>query len=99
MIRHRLTEEKRLLIQRALALRPHSYAELEAIAGLKHSVVANHIRNLRSFKLVHVGDWGRDGDLGTRYPLFSWGDKPDAIRPPALSAAERMAKSRANKKD
>ena len=99
MIRHRLTEEKRLLIQKALTLRPHSYAELGAITGLKHRVISNHIGNLRGFKIVHVGDWGRDGDLGTHYPLFAWGDKPDAARPPALSAAERMAKSRANKKD
>jgi DNA-binding transcriptional ArsR family regulator len=95
--RHRLTEEARLLVQKALSLRPHSYAELEAITGLKHSVVAKHIRTLREFKIAHVGDWGRDGDLGTRYPLFAWGDKPDVPRPPALTAAQRMAKSRANK--
>ena len=97
MIRRRLTEEARLLIQKALSLRAHSYAELEAITGLKHSVVAKHIRTLRDYKIVHVGDWGRDGDLGTHYPLFAWGEKPDAKRPPALTAAQRVAKSRARK--
>lgn len=95
MIRKRLTEESRLLVQKALRLRPHSYAELQAITGLKHSVMSHYIRNLREQEIVHVGDWGRDGDFGPHHPLFAWGKKADVARPPALTAAQRMAKSRA----
>ena len=94
-----LTEAKRLVLQRTLALRPHSYAELEAIVGLHHKVVARYIADMRELKAVYIADWQRADGPGRDVMLFAWGDKPDAKPLAAMTAAQRMAKSRANKKE
>lgn len=98
-LRKRLTEAKRMLLQKTLALRPHSYAELEAITDLQHKVIARYIKDMRELKAVHIAGWQRPDGPGRDVMLFAWGDKPDAKPLAAMTAAQRMAKSRANKKE
>lgn len=97
MNRRPLTEAKRLLLQKTLAMRPHSYAELESIADLSPEVVARYVKEMRKLKTVHVGGWQRPDGPGRDVMMFAWGNKPDVKPPAALTAAQRMARSRANK--
>lgn len=99
MTRRPLTEAKRLLIQRTLKLRPHTYAELATIADLEPKLVRRYILELRALKTVYVAGWIRSGGPGADVMRLAWGNKPDAKPKPAMTAAQRMAKSRANKKE
>jgi hypothetical protein len=78
----------------ALTVKPHSYADLAAISGLSMPTVSAWVKQLHALKMVHISEWG--GERNT-LKLFLWGKAPDAKKPEAMTAAQRVAKMR-NKK-
>lgn len=92
MKRRPMTDAKRTRVLRALGLRAHSVPELAAIADVRGETVRDYLAPLRATGLVHLSEW-----LDRRTPLFIQGRGRDAVRPKPLTAAQRMAKSRANK--
>lgn len=98
MKRTRIVEKHRLQMHAALVKRPHSYAELATLTGLAHETVERYVLRLRDLKSVHIADWGPSKIGSLIVPCFAWGNKPDKVRPAAMTAAQRMAKTRASRR-
>lgn len=93
-----LTVAAMLRIQQMLQAKAHTYDDIQAATKLNHWVVAPYIQELRSFKAVYVAGWAPARNGALIVPRFAWGNKPDVPRPSPLTAAQRMAKSRAARK-
>lgn len=88
MKRRPLTGPKMLRMGRALAVRPHSVSGLAAIGDVKPATVRRYLAVTNTY----VKEW-----QNARTPMFAAGRGRDAVKPKPLTAAQRMAKSRANK--
>lgn len=49
---------------------------------------------LRQWKIVHVCAWETNGNNIPMIPVYAWGDKPNARKPPKASGKERAARYR-----
>lgn len=99
--RRKFTVNKQSQIKAALRRKPHSYAELSVLADINQAVVRKFVVGLRAEKQVHVAASERPGEgiSGPNVLKFAWGDLPDAPPPAPTTAAERMAKTRRNRKE
>lgn len=88
---------------RALHTKPHTIAELAAVAHMDERAVSAWIKALREglVPLVMISDWRPDalGRLGVRaVPAYSWGlCGADMQRPAGLTRAQITARHRAKK--
>lgn len=98
--RRPFTVNRQSMIKAALRRKPHGYGELSVLADINEAVVRKFILQLRADKQVHVAAYERPGEgiSGPNVLKFAWGDKPDAPPPAPTTAAERMAKTRRNRK-
>lgn len=81
--------------ERALTVRPASYATLMVVTGWTRPTVQKYLDTLREEKRVHVAAWGNDSRGHPVVPLFAMGNKPDAPRPGRrTTSTERMRRLR-----
>ena len=88
----------RLSLEDMLRNAPHSYSELAQGLGISYEAVARYVKKLRDAKLAHVHDWAGAKDGRAMVAVIAWGKGVDAERPVADTAAQRMARTRANRR-
>lgn len=99
--RRKFTVNKQSRIQALLRRKPHSYAELAELADIDQAVVRKYVLGLREAGSVRVASYERPGEgiAGRNILKFAWGSEPDAPPPAPTTSAERMAKTRRNRKE
>lgn len=93
----RRTPEHEAHMASALRVRPHTAAELEQITGLHWRSVSRWITSMRAVGAVHVARWTEDSRGRGTVAVYTWGPGADAPRRKPLTAAERMAGTRARR--
>ncbi len=76
---------------------PVTVFDLMRATGMHGNTLRKFVRALKLRRLIYVAVWRKD-TLG-RYTVaaYSWGSRPDAKRPPALTPTQRSANMRKRK--
>lgn len=81
---------------RALIRGPHTLTELAEVADVSKPLVSAWVKEMRSgLPLAYIAEWKADSRGYFTVPAFRWGCEPDAPRPPAKSARQRVSEWRA----
>lgn len=90
--------KKRLRLEALLKDKPHTYQQLADKLKTSYELVARYVKKLYDADAVHVHGWAEGKDGRHTVAIISWGKAADAPRPPADTAAQRMARTRANRR-
>lgn len=71
---------------------PYTYEDLAHEMGVHPKTAYRHLRELWSLDLVYICDWDRQYHQWV--PVYKWGNRPDAEKPEAYTAAQKTARYR-----
>lgn len=78
---------------------PATVQDIAQETGLTEQSVRDYMRAMRKRRAVHVAGWEHDTAGRQTLAAYQLGRKPDAVRVPPRTNAERMRHYRARKRD